>query len=65
MPELAQVIKVPSIAEHAQGVAAADAGDHDVEALHVQVGRERSGSDAHGQEVQRLPLDFEVRQNEC
>ena len=30
MPELAQVIKVSSIAEHAQGVAAADAGDHDV-----------------------------------
>ena len=58
MPKLAQVTQVPSIAEHAQGVAAADAGDHDVEALHVQVGRERSGSDAHGQEVQRVPLDL-------
>ena len=65
MPELAQVTQVPSIAEHAQEVAAADAGDHDIEALHVQVGRERSGSDAHGQEVQSLPLDVEVRQSEC
>ena len=50
------MIQVQIFGEHAQGVAAADAGDHDVEALHVQVVRERSGSDAHGQEVQRLPL---------